>query len=90
MLLTPLVALQGGGKQSEKPSSEEESGPLVTTVSISNAVQYGPVAQPTSLPVHSSMDQAASFLPVSVTPALERMLQVGMPEYPCANVCAEY
>ncbi|KAL0024530.1 hypothetical protein WJX79_001991 [Trebouxia sp. C0005] len=70
-----LQLLQGGGKQSEKPSSEEESGPLVTTVSISNAVQYGPVAQPTSLPVHSSMDQAASFLPVSVTPALERMLQ---------------
>lgn len=67
--------------------SEEVSAPLVSTVGIPSAVQYGPVAQSTSLPVHSSMDQAASFLPVPVTPALERMLQVGLPEFPCANVC---
>jgi hypothetical protein len=80
--LTPLIALQGGGTRSEIPSSEEVSAPLVSTVSIPSAVQYGPVAQSTSLPVHSSMGQAASIVPVPVTPALERMLQVALPGCP--------
>ncbi len=87
MSLSPLIALQGGGTRSELPPSEEMSAPLVSTVSTHSAVQYGPVAQSTSMPVHASMDQAASFLPFPVTPALERMLQVGLPEFSCANMC---
>ncbi|KAL0048533.1 hypothetical protein WJX82_005213 [Trebouxia sp. C0006] len=69
-----LQLLQGGGTRCETPSSEV-SAPLVLTVSNPSAVQYGPVAQPNSMPIQSSIDQAASFLPVPVTPALERMLQ---------------